>query len=91
MVLLYVNTIVSGAIALIVIVAASGIYYHLRGMRKMMIALIVFLLCLPFYFGVRETGNTISGEQQPEAYRGGAEWVRTNVAAGRNDFQHRLG
>lgn len=45
-------------------------------------AVVAVLLCVPLLIGLRETGNTISGEQHPHAYRGGAEWLRANAPAG---------
>jgi hypothetical protein len=69
-------------IAALVCLAAQFFYFRWRGMRKAVIAAVALLLCVPIYFNVRETGNTIEGEQRPEAYQGGAEWLRENAPPG---------
>ncbi|MEJ7618851.1 MAG: hypothetical protein WKF30_18180 [Pyrinomonadaceae bacterium] len=79
---LHISTIVNGIIAGIVVVATIFVYYRLRSVRKLAVALAVLALCLPIYFGVRETGLAISGDQHPDAYRGGAEWLRAHVPPG---------
>lgn len=96
------QTNLKAAIAATLVIAGMGGYYLLlrwrqqeeaegtdaasSGKRKMLIAVIAFALCVPLYLNVKETGNTIADEQKPDAYRGGAEWLRANAPKGEMIF-----
>lgn len=49
-------------------------------------AFVALVLAAVAVVNVRETSKEIAGDQPPEAYRGGMEWIRQNVPAGERIF-----
>jgi hypothetical protein len=72
--------------AVIVFLAGVVAYFLWRGAAKMIAVVGLSLICVILFLNMRETGKTIEGDDGPDHYRKGMEWVEANVPPGQMVF-----